>query len=81
MQAASVIEELTRRLEALFGAQPGRDIEKNVKALVQASLARLDLVTREDFDVQARVLARATEKLAELEARIAVLESRRPPAD
>ena len=50
------------------------DINRNLRATVEAGLAKLDLVTREEFDVQAAVLARTREKLAALEARVAELE-------
>jgi len=50
------------------------DINRNLRATVEATLAKLDLVTREEFDVQAAVLARTREKLAALEARVAELE-------
>jgi BMFP domain-containing protein YqiC len=63
-------------MSELFGAGPARDVEKNARALFSSALARLDLVTREEFDVQAKVLARTREKLAGLEARLAELEQR-----
>ena len=63
-------------MSELFGASPARDVEKNARALFSSALARLDLVTREEFDVQAKVLARTREKLAGLEARLAELEQR-----
>ena len=50
------------------------DINRNLRATVEAALAKLDMVTREEFDVQAAVLARTREKLAALEARVAELE-------
>jgi BMFP domain-containing protein YqiC len=50
------------------------DVEKNIHTLLQGAFAKLDLVTREEFDVQARVLARTREKLEELERQIAKLE-------
>ena len=50
------------------------DINRNLRATVEAGLAKLDLVTREEFDVQAAVLARTREKLAALDARVAELE-------
>lgn len=74
MQRSNFIEEVSTRLSALFAAGPVRDVEKNVRALVSAALGRLDLVSREEFDVQAKLLARAREQLAALEARIAELE-------
>jgi ubiquinone biosynthesis accessory factor UbiK len=52
------------------------DIHRNLRAGVEAGLAKLDLVTREEFDVQAAVLARTREKLRSLEARVAELERR-----
>jgi BMFP domain-containing protein YqiC len=51
-----------------------RDLEQNFKGVLQSQLAQLDLVTREEFDVQATVLKRTREKLAALEARLAELE-------
>ncbi len=52
------------------------DLEKTMRAQLQAALARLDLVTREEFDVQAKVLARTRAKVDDLEKRVAELESR-----
>ena len=50
------------------------DLERNLRAALQSALGKLDLVTREEFDVQAAVLARTREKLEALEGRVAVLE-------
>jgi hypothetical protein len=74
-----VIEELARKLAESL--PPGvralqADMEKNFRALLEGGLTRLNLVTREEFDVQQRVLERTREKLKALEARIAELESR-----
>jgi BMFP domain-containing protein YqiC len=72
-----LIDDLARRLA---GAVPEsvlalrRDIEQNFKGVLQSQLAQLDLVTREEFDVQATVLKRTREKLAALEQRLAELE-------
>jgi BMFP domain-containing protein YqiC len=52
-----------------------QDVEKNLRAILQASLSKLDLVTREEFDVQSRVLARTREKLDQLEKTISALET------
>ena len=60
-------------------ATPAGDIEKNLRAALAGVFAKLDLVTREEFDVQATVLARTRERLAELERRVAELEGRSPP--
>ena len=53
----------------------GEDMERNFKSLLQSALARMDLVTREEFDVQTAVLARTREKLEALEARLDELEN------
>lgn len=70
-----LFEELNARLSALIAASPARDIEKNVKALLGGLFEKMDLVTREEFEVQAQLLARTREKLAALEARVAELEA------
>jgi BMFP domain-containing protein YqiC len=56
----------------------GRDLESNFKAVLQAQLAKLDLVTRQDFDVQAAILERTQAKLAAIEARLKDLETKLP---
>ena len=56
------------------------DFEKNMRALLAQGFTKLDLVTREEFDVQTQVLARAREQLAALEARVAELEAQRNTA-
>jgi len=74
------IDELARRLaDSLPGGLKAlrEDAEQNFRAVLQAGLSRLDLVTREEFDVQAAVLKRTREKLEALEARLANLEQ--PP--
>jgi BMFP domain-containing protein YqiC len=71
-----LFEEMTAKLSELASAGPAKDVEKNVRALLSSLFSRLDLVTREEFDVQADVLARTREKLTALEARVAELEKR-----
>ncbi len=68
--------ELSKRLAELAASNPARDLERNIKGMLASGFARLDLVSREEYDVQAQALARAREKLAALEARIAELEAR-----
>ncbi len=58
----------------------GEDVEKKIRQTLQAQLTRLDLVSREEFDVQTQVLLRTREKLALLEQRISELEARSNPA-
>jgi BMFP domain-containing protein YqiC len=77
-----LFDDFTARMSEVMAASPAKDLEKNLKAAVSGMLARLDVVTREEFDVQAQVLARTREKLQELERRIAQLEGGEPePAD
>lgn len=75
----SFLSELSARLAAMAAANPARDLEKNFRALLASAFARLELVSREEYDVQVEGLARAREKLAALEARVAELESRAGP--
>ncbi len=75
------IEELARKLAEAM--PPGlaafkEDLEKNFKAVLQSGLAKLDLVTRQEFDIQSGVLRRSRERLEELEKRIAALEQGKP---
>ena len=71
------LEEMAARLNEAVASSPARDFEKNARALLAQGFAKLDLVTREEFDVQAQVLANAREQLNKLEARIAELEAHR----
>ncbi len=80
MLNAKVFEDLSAKLHEAVNSSPAKDIEKNVRALLAQGFAKLDLVTREEFDVQAQVLARAREQLTTLEARIAELEAQRNTA-
>ena len=72
-----VFEEFSNRLSTLIAASPAADIEKNARALLSGFFAKLDLVTREEFDIQSQVLARTREKLKALEARVDALEKAR----
>jgi BMFP domain-containing protein YqiC len=73
------LDDLSARIDKALRGSPAQDVEKNLKALLAAWFDRLDLVLREDFDVQKKLLERAQAKLAELEARIAELETRKTP--
>lgn len=77
MMNAKFIDELNARIVSFLQQTPVAEVGQNLKVLLSSSLTRLDLVTREEFDVQTQVLARTREKLASLEARVADLE--RPP--
>ncbi|MDR0703132.1 MAG: accessory factor UbiK family protein [Azoarcus sp.] len=75
MSTLRFVDEIGARLSGLAEGTPIRDIEKNLKALAAGAFSRLDLVSREEFEVQRELLARARERLAALEARVAALEA------
>lgn len=79
MVNAKALDELAARIGKALEASPAKDIEKNVKAMLQSGLSRLDLVTRQELDVQLEVLRKTREKLERLEARVAELEARASP--
>jgi BMFP domain-containing protein YqiC len=72
-----ILEDFGAKMSALLASSPAKDIEKNAKAMVGGLLGKLDLVTREEFDIQAQVLARTRERLQALEARVEALEKSR----
>jgi ubiquinone biosynthesis accessory factor UbiK len=75
MRNETLFQELNARLSELVANSPARDLEKNARALLTGFFARLDLVTREEFDVQSDVLRRTREKLEQLEAKVIELEN------
>ena len=68
------LDELNKKVSELLAASPAKDIEKNLRALLSSAFSRLDLVTREEFDVQQEVLGRTRDKLEQMEARVAEME-------
>ncbi len=77
MNKASLLHELQSKIGQLMQQSPAADLEKNLKALMSQGFAKLDLLTREEFDVQTEVLARTRAKLEQLEARVAELEAQK----
>jgi BMFP domain-containing protein YqiC len=73
------LEDISTRISAALAATPAAEIEKNLRAVLTAQFARLDLVTREDFEIQKELLSRAQERLAQLEAKIVEFEEQRKP--
>lgn len=71
---SKTIDDISRRVDELIANTPVEDVQKNLRALLSAWFARLDLVTREEFDVQQAVLQRTREKLSQMEARVSELE-------
>ena len=79
--ADSTFDDLAARISKFFESSPVKDVEKNVKALLASGFARLDLVPRAEFEVQAQVLLKTREKLEALERRLAELEARLGASD
>jgi BMFP domain-containing protein YqiC len=79
MTPLHVFDELANRAAKLLAESPAKDVEKNLRASLAGLFSRLDLVTREEFDVQAALLEKARARLTELEQRLSELE-KPPPA-
>jgi BMFP domain-containing protein YqiC len=77
MLNAKVFQDISDKLHEAVNNSPAKDVEKNMRALLAQGFSKLDLVTREEFDIQSQVLAKAREQLLVLEARIAELEAAR----
>lgn len=73
------LDQLTAAVSSALPQQLGADVKRNMRAALQATLDRLNLVTREELEVQEAVLARTRQKLQELEKKITALERRQPP--
>jgi len=76
MNNPNFIDDIAARIRGLIDQGPAADFDKNVRTLLAGFFNRLDLVTREEYDVQREVLLRTREKLAQLEAKVAELERR-----
>jgi BMFP domain-containing protein YqiC len=78
MLNAKLFEDINARNSQIIADSPAKDIEKNVRALMSAAFSKMDLVTREEFDVQVELLRRTRAKLDDLERRLAELEQKTP---
>jgi ubiquinone biosynthesis accessory factor UbiK len=76
MNNPNFIDDIAARIRGLIDQGPAADLDKNVRTLLTGFFNRLDLVTREEYDVQREVLLRTREKLSQLEAKVAELERR-----
>jgi BMFP domain-containing protein YqiC len=76
MDNPKFLDEIAAKLNEAIAKSPAKDFEKNARALLAQGFSKLDLVTREEFDTQAELLARTRQKLDELEARVAAFEAR-----
>lgn len=70
------MEDLQKNISELIAKSPAADIERNVRSMMTQAFTRLDLVTREEFDVQADMLARARTKVDQLSEQLRQLQSR-----
>lgn len=71
-----LLEDLQKKISDLLASSPAKDVERNVRAVMAQGFSKLDLVTREEFEVHKEVLARTRARLVELEARVAAIEAR-----
>ena len=76
MDMNAFLNDLQQKVSQAIENSPAKDLEKNVKAMMTQGFAKLDLVTREEFDIQAQMLAKARAKLELLETRLAELEAK-----
>jgi BMFP domain-containing protein YqiC len=74
MGKTNFFDDLQSKINQALENSPAKDIEKNVKTMLSQGFSKLDLVTREEFDVQMQVLAKTRAKLEALEARVTELE-------
>jgi BMFP domain-containing protein YqiC len=74
-----LLDEINEKLKTVLAQSPAADVERNMRSMLGAAFARLDLVSREEFDIQREVLARTRARLAELEKQVAQLESAANP--
>lgn len=76
MKPEDFLKDAQSKIGDLLRQSPAKDVERNVRAMLAQGFSKLDIVTREDFDTQAQVLARTRQRLEELERRVARLEQR-----
>lgn len=76
MNRTDWMNDFQKNVSELIARSPAADIERNVKALMTQTFSKLDLVTREEFDIQAQLLERALARVAALEQRLQALEER-----
>lgn len=74
MLNSNTIGEISNKIKELINSSPVADLEKNVNALLKGAFTKMELVSREEFDIQAEVLRNTRQKLEELEVKLASLE-------
>lgn len=75
MLNAEKINEISSKINELIKSSPIADIEKNIYALIQGAFTKMELVSREEFDVQTEVLRKTREQLTKMEAKLTELET------
>lgn len=75
MLNSQFLDDLSKKIRETVGSTPAADLNKNLHALLQSAFTKLELVTREEFDIQVEVLQRTRQKLQQMEARVAELEA------
>ncbi|PIT38468.1 accessory factor UbiK family protein [Snodgrassella alvi] len=75
MLSKKFFDDISEKLGDTISNSPIKDMEKNVKSMLGSAFNRMDLITREEFDIQQQVLLKTREKLAELESRVIALET------
>jgi BMFP domain-containing protein YqiC len=76
MDKPNFLNDLQNKVSQVLQSSPAKDLEKNMKAMLNQGFSKMDLVTREEFDTQAQVLARTRARLEQLEAQVALLEAK-----
>ncbi|GAB7564281.1 hypothetical protein LG202_23200 [Methylobacillus methanolivorans] len=71
---AQFFEELSNKIKEIYSSLPAEGVEHNVHALLQGAFTKLELVTREEFDIQAEILRKTRAQLADLEKQLADIE-------
>jgi BMFP domain-containing protein YqiC len=75
-----LLDEISTKINDLVAQSPVKDVEKNLRVLLAGVFTRLDLVTREEFDIQQKILLRTREKLSTLETKLSELEAKHKKA-
>lgn len=70
MERQALLQDIQQRIAELFRSSPAADLERNVKAMLAQTFSRMDLVTREEFEVQIETVARLRARVEALEARL-----------
>ncbi|MBJ7379603.1 MAG: accessory factor UbiK family protein [Polynucleobacter sp.] len=73
-QMQTIASDMQNKIGDAIRQSPAKDLEKNIRSMMTQGFQKMDLVTREEFDVQAKVLSKTREKLEALEQKVALLE-------